>query len=432
LRNDFDLEIQRLFYITIACLFIGLISGELLFSLLLGAIVYIIWSLFQVRQLERWLSNSRTASIPDASGIWGNIFDHLSRDRKRQRKEKKRLKTVITRVETMTGALNDAVILLNNDQTISWLNKASRNLLNLRKTDVGSPITNFIRNPLWVHYLNTSDHSLPLVLPATHNIDQRLEFRLNHFGDGEGLLIVRDITRLYKLEQMRKDFVANVSHELRTPLTVISGYLETLDDSMEQAAKWKKPVQQMQQQASRMTTLINDLTMLSKLETDDVNNKQGVTHLLPLLKMVIDEAKTISGNKHHIIQLECSPEIGIIGNDRELHSAFSNLVLNAVKYSQENKQINVKASNNFTGGLDIKVIDHGLGIERRHIHRLTERFYRVDSSRSIETGGTGLGLAIVKHILARHDARLNISSRINQGSTFTAIFPKERLAQASQ
>jgi two-component system, OmpR family, phosphate regulon sensor histidine kinase PhoR len=427
LRNDFDLEVQRISFLTITCLFIGLIAGNILLILLLGCIAYIVWTLFQMRQLEHWLRNSRQLSVPDASGIWGNIFDHLSREKKRQLKEKKRLKTVINRVETMTASLNDAVILLSKEQTINWLNKSSRHLLNLKKTDVGNPITNFIRNPLWVKYLNEGDYRIPLTLPSSHDNEQRLEFRINLFGDGEGLLIVRDVTRLYKLEQMRKDFVANVSHELRTPLTVILGYLETLNDSLNPDERWKKPVQQMQEQASRMTTLINDLTMLSKLETDEINNKQMAVHLLPLLQMITDEARTVSGDKKHFITLECPQELRLIGNDRELHSAFSNLIMNAVKYSPPQKPIAIKVGKNFIGGVDVKVIDEGLGIEQHHINRLTERFYRVDSSRSIETGGTGLGLAIVKHILARHNARLNISSRINQGSTFTAIFPRERV-----
>lgn len=429
MRKDFSLEIQRLVIIAIACLVIGFVTHQFLLSFLLGSLVYIGWSLFQMHQLEDWLHDRQLSTIPDASGIWGNIFDLLSRDKKLQIKETKRLKNIINRVETMTSALNDAVILLDKNQCINWLNASSRDLLSLQQSDVGRPITNLIRNPLWVNYLNKGDHSLPLVLPSAENIEQRLEFRISHFGDGESLLIVRDITRLCKLEQMRKDFVANVSHELRTPLTVISGYLETLEDAMALDAPWKKPVQQMQQQATRMTALINDLTMLSILETEGLNKKQEAVNLLPLLQMIIDAAQTLSGENQHKLILECPTDISLIGNDRELHSAFSNLIMNAVKYSPPKKQITVSVAINDNAGVNVKVIDNGYGIEHHHIHRLTERFYRVDSSRSIDTGGTGLGLAIVKHILARHDAQLHITSRINQGSTFAAIFPEERVAE---
>ena len=431
MHNDFYLEIRRLSFLLVTCLITGLIIGELTNVLLFGCVLYIIWTLFQIRQLEHWLKDGKLSTIPDASGIWGKIFDHLSRNKKREVVEKKNLKQVIMRVEIMTAALNDAVILLNNDQTINWLNKASRRLLNLKKSDINRPITNFIRNPLFVTYLNEGDHEVPLVLPAINDVEQRLEFRLNYFGDNESLLIVRDVSRLYKLEQMRKDFVANVSHELRTPLTVILGYIETLNDSPLLHDKWIKPLQQMEQQGVRMNTLINDLTMLSKLETDKLHQTPSTVPLKPLLKMICDSATTISGEKNHTIDLCCDEQLAINGNDRELHSAFSNLIMNAVKYSPPNKKIIVDVTQNFTQGIDIKIIDEGIGIEAQHLHRLTERFYRVDSSRSIETGGTGLGLAIVKHVLARHDARLHVRSRINQGSTFIAMFPKQRVCSIS-
>lgn len=427
MQNNFTAEIQRLLFLGAISCFIGLIVDELLFIFLFFCLVYLCWHLHQIKKLEKWLRNSKLALLPDAGGIWGDIFDYLSRDKKRQLKEKKRLKTVINRVETMTSALNDAVILLDKDYTIGWLNKPSRSLLNLKRSDVGSPITNFIRHPSFVNYLYKGDHDIPLVLPAINNEEKRFEFRLNHFGDGEGLLIVRDASRLYRLEQMRKDFVANVSHELRTPLTVILGYLETLSDTQEENDPWKKPVQQMQQQATRMTTLINDLTMLSKLETEEINKQPIDVNILPLLRMIVDEVNTVHHQRKIDITVECPENWMINGSEKELHSAFSNLIMNAVKYSPPDRPVNVKVSKNFVGGIDVKVIDKGYGIEQQHIHRLTERFYRVDASRSIETGGTGLGLAIVKHILARHDARLNISSRINQGSTFSAIFPKSRV-----
>ena len=427
MHDNFSAEIRRLFFLTLFGLVVGLVGGEFLLSVFFTTVLYLFWHLYQVKKLDKWLRNNKLPSIPDADGIWAEIFDCLRRDKKRQLKEKRRLKAVINRVETMTGALSDAVVLLNPDYTIGWLNKPSRSLLNLRRADVGNPITNFIRHPVFVNYLQHGDHDIPLVLPASNNDEQRLEFRLNHFGEGEGLLIVRDASRLYKLEQMRKDFVANVSHELRTPLTVILGYLETLSDSQQTNDPWKKPVQQMQQQASRMKTLINDLTMLSKLETDEISKQQADVQIKPLLHMIVDEVKTIHHQRSVDITLDCPPKWSISGCEKELHSAFSNLVMNAVKYSSPGKLINISVNKNFVSGIDVKVEDNGYGIERQHLHRLTERFYRVDASRSIETGGTGLGLAIVKHILARHDARLHISSRINQGSTFSAIFPKERV-----
>ena len=423
MQNNFTAEIQRFLFLGAISCFIGLIVGELLFVFLFFCFVYLCWHLHQIKKLEKWLRNSKLALLPDAGGIWGDIFDYLSRDKKRQLKEKKRLKTVINRVETMTSALNDAVILLDKDYTIGWLNKPSRSLLNLKRSDVGSPITNFIRHPSFVNYLYKGDHDIPLVLPAINNEEKRFEFRLNHFGDGEGLLIVRDASRLYRLEQMRKDFVANVSHELRTPLTVILGYLETLSDTQEENDPWKKPVQQMQQQATRMTTLINDLTMLSKLETEEINKQPIDVNILPLLRMIVDEVNTVHHQRKIDITVECPENWMINGSEKELHSAFSNLIMNAVKYSPPDRPVNVKVSKNFVGGIDVKVIDKGYGIEQQHIHRLTERFYRVDASRSIETGGTGLGLAIVKHIINRHRGRFSVRSTRGEGSTFSVLLP---------
>ncbi len=427
MRNDFNLEIQRISFLLCICLFIGLIIEKLMAVLLIGCILYILWTLFQIYQLETWLRNSRLNNIPDASGIWGNIFDNLARDKKRQNKERKRLKAVIHRVETMTEALADAVILLEPDHSISWINKASQNLLRLKKSDIGDPITNFIRHPVFVNYINDSNFDEPLLLPAIGNIEQRLEVRLSLFGNKEGLMIVRDVTQLHRLEKMRKDFVANVSHELRTPLTVISGYVETLSDSNDVNSRWQKPLKQMQQQASRMTALINDLTMLSKLETEEINKSPAPVMLKPLLSMIVNEVVTVKKFNDRNINIHCEDNVMIMGNDRELHSALSNLILNAVKYSPADKPVTIDAHRNAFKELEIRVIDEGIGIEIHHIARLTERFYRVDSSRSIATGGTGLGLAIVKHILARHDARLLIVSEYKKGSAFTAIFPAARI-----
>lgn len=427
MRNDFNLEIQRISFLLCICFFVGLILGKLLTVLLIGCICYILWTLFQIYQLETWLKNSRLNSIPDASGIWGNIFDNLAKDKKRQNKERTRLKAVIHRVETMTEALDDAVILLEKDYSINWMNKASRKLLRLKKSDIGNPISNFIRHPLFVNYLNSNNYEEPLVLPAAGNIEQRLEVRISLFGNNEGLMIIRDVTQRHLLEKMRKDFVANVSHELRTPLTVISGYLETLSDSPNIDERWQKPFKQMQQQASRMTSLINDLTMLSKLETEGINKSPSSVAIAPLFTMIINEVTAVKDFNNRAVKLNCDNEWVIIGNDRELHSAFTNLITNALKYSPNDKPVTIDIHQNIFKELEVSVIDEGIGIEGHHISRLTERFYRVDSSRSIATGGTGLGLAIVKHILARHDARLTIKSEYKKGSTFSAVFPNSRI-----
>ncbi|MGH1484699.1 MAG: phosphate regulon sensor histidine kinase PhoR [Cellvibrionaceae bacterium] len=424
-------EIRRLILIVIIASVIGLIVDQLLITLLVTLLLYSIHHIKNLNLLVKWLQHRRLEDIHDTDGLWGRVFDLLGRHKRREIKDRNRLKAVIDRIDATTAALNDAVILLSNENTLNWWNKATEYLLDLKASDTGNSIINYIRNPLFVNYLESGDYSIPLTLPSPRHQDKQLEFQITRFGQGEALIIVRDITRIYKLEQMRKDFVANVSHELRTPLTVIRGYLETIEDSPDPALKENtmlhKALDQMQQQAARMTTMINDLTMLSKLETDSMSNSQQAVLLKPLLEMICTEARSISGDDKHQIILNCSDKISLLSNDRELHSAFSNLITNAVKYSPPEKTITISVTINLAGNLIVTVEDQGIGIEQQHISRLTERFYRVDASRSIQTGGTGLGLAIVKHILLRHDGRLQIESYYGKGSKFTCIFPEQRV-----
>lgn len=427
-------EIRRLIGFMLIAAIIGLILEQVLIVLLVSSLLYVAYHLKNLYLLVHWLQHPRLENLYDAEGMWGQALDHLSRSKRRELREKNRLKAVIDRVEATTSALNDAVILLDSDNSLNWWNQATERLLDLKQSDSGSSIINYIRHPQFVRYLESRDYAIPLTLPSPQHQEVQLEFQITQFGRGELLLVVRDITRIYKLEQMRKDFVANVSHELRTPLTVIRGYIETLEDSptpeLQENVHLQKALDQMHQQAARMTTMINDLTMLSKLETDPTSKSPQPVALKPLLKMICNEAQTISGDANHKITLECDKDISIIGNDRELHSAFSNLVTNAIKYSYPEKTITISAETNPSGQLSVTVEDQGVGIELEHISRLTERFYRVDASRSIQTGGTGLGLAIVKHILVRHDARLQIQSRYGQGSKFSCVFPSHRFNQA--
>ncbi len=222
---------------------------------------------------------------------------------------------------------------------------------------------------------------------------------------------------------MRKDFVANVSHELRTPLTVITGYLETLADNVEGVnPRWLRPLQQMQQQAERMQNLLNDLLLLAKLEATDYPSDSLPIQLEPLLTSIRNDAIALSANRQHQISLEVEPGLSLRGSEAELRSAFSNLAFNAVKYSPDGSSVCIRAWQD-AQGIHVAVQDSGIGIEARHIPRLTERFYRVDASRASTTGGTGLGLAIVKHVLLRHRGNLAISSSLGHGSLFSCHFP---------
>ena len=429
--NEVVTEIYRLIGVITLFALAGLLLGQLHLGITIGILLFLAYHLYNLHLLLNWLQYFRSQDIPDASGLWGRIYDRLSREKRRKSREKQYLKSIISRMEATTDALSEGVILLNQNNEIKWCNKASTRLLGIGTDDADNNIIHFIRNPLLTRYLESGDSPEPLTLPSPPPADMHLEFQLTRFGKGEGILVVRDITRIYRLEQMRKDFVANVSHELRTPLTVIRGYLETLGDSMDPALAsstlWQKALLQMQQQSERMTNLVNDLTMLSKLETDTIEKNQHKVSLAPLFDMICDEARTIGSQKEPLIHCHLDKKLAIIGNDRELYSAFSNLVNNAVQYSEPGKTITLKADQSTDGELIIAIKDQGIGIEQQHIDRLTERFYRVDPSRSIASGGTGLGLAIVKHILLRHDAHLKIDSTPGKGSVFSCVFPPQRV-----
>ncbi|MFT7222910.1 MAG: two-component system phosphate regulon sensor histidine kinase PhoR [Cellvibrionaceae bacterium] len=422
-------ECYRLLGILIGCALFGLLIGHVKVAVLLGLVSYLFYHLFTLNQLLNWLDRPELEEIPDKAGLWDRVFYKLSQAKRLEIREKKRLKSVIFQVESTTAALNDAIILLNCEEELAWWNAATVRLLDLKSNDLGSNIRNFIRNPRFINYLEAGDFIIPLPLPSLSNPDIQLEFQVTRFGQGETLLVVRDVTHIFKLEEIRKDFVANVSHELRTPLTVIRGYLETLEDSLkpDKLRHWSKAFTQMHQQAVRMSTLIDDLTILSRLETDTIQYRQKAIPLKLLLEIVSSEGRALGADKRQQIVLGCRDEVWINGDDRELHSAFSNLMSNAIKYSDPGTTVTITARALSNGDLVISVVDQGIGIEQRHISRLTERFYRVDQSRSIASGGTGLGLAIVKHILLRHDARLKIESQPGEGSIFSCLFPAARV-----
>jgi two-component system phosphate regulon sensor histidine kinase PhoR len=283
-------------------------------------------------------------------------------------------------------------------------------------------VTNLVRHPRFKDYFELPAHPEPLELISPVNDRMHLQFHITQYGNGEHLMLVRDITRMHQLEQMRKDFIANVSHELRTPLTVIAGYLETLLDNVDDVnPRWLRALQQMQQQGGRMQNLLNDLLLLAKLEATDYPSDNQPVAVDLLLLSIKGDAQALSNERNHRISLDADHNIRLKGSEAELRSAFSNLVFNAVKYTPDNGEIRVRwwADEH---GAHLSVQDSGIGIDAKHLPRLTERFYRVDSSRASNTGGTGLGLAIVKHVLLRHRARLDISSVPGKGSTFTCHF----------
>ncbi|HEX5843213.1 MAG TPA: phosphate regulon sensor protein PhoR, partial [Pseudomonas sp.] len=320
--------IRRLLLLVGACLLLGLLSGEYAWALVLGLAGYLGWHLNQLLRLHQWLRTRKgDEAPPDGYGLWGEVFDSIYHLQRRDQKARGRLQAVIDRVQESTAALKDAVIMLDRDGNLEWWNIAAEKLLGLKTPqDSGQQITNLVRDPRFIEYFEGHNYQEPLELPSPVSDRLRLQFHITQYGNREHLMLVRDITRLYQLEQMRKDFVANVSHELRTPLTVISGYLETLLDNVEDVnPRWLRALQQMQQQGGRMQSLLNDLLLLAKLEATDYPSDNQPVAVDLLLLSIKNDAQALSAERHHRISLEADPHLKLKGSEAELRSAFSNL-----------------------------------------------------------------------------------------------------------
>ncbi len=427
-RRGITVQLRWFVLILLLVLIIGSIAGFVTQFLIAYLVIYIVWMYFQMMQLVDWVTSVRHDGpiIHKFTGTWADIADEVTRLHNLYQKDKQRLQAVVRRIQNMTSALEDGVVLIDKKANIEWWNIVAQDFFEFQEVDNGQRLENIIRHPKFVKYFESEEYSDPLELEGLRREGQFLEFRVHPFGQGERLLVVREITRVKKLEQMRKDFVGNVSHELRTPLTVIRGYLETLIDLPNLPTPMEKALQQMVQQGQRMTNLINDLITLSRLETDSVDNDAEQVELAPLINTILSDARAINNSENHSLKRTGGEGIQLLGNSIQLRSAFSNLVFNAVKYSPKGCSVEVEVKM-LGNECIVSVIDDGVGIESKHLPRLTERFYRVDDGRATNMGGTGLGLAIVKHVLLRHDAELKVRSRLGKGSTFSCHFPIKRV-----
>jgi two-component system phosphate regulon sensor histidine kinase PhoR len=384
--------------------------------------------LANLSQLEQWLRDPRVEALPVGSGRWEQAFSHLSRLMRRQSQMEGRLMERIQRFEAAGAAMPETVVVLDEDNRIRWCNPKAAQYLGLDPArDVGQQVGYLVRQPSFVDYLQRADFSQPLLLrlspPGLGEVSLSMQFV--PYGESEKLLLGRDVTRWEKLETTRRDFVANVSHELRTPLTVLNGFLETLIDLRRPDPEMtRRSLELMSQQTTRMNRLVEDLLTLSRLESTHSPSKDEPVDVPDLCEHLLQDALALSGGRHEI-RLHGELQDGLHGSQDELRSAFGNLVSNAIRYTPPGGLIELRW---WLRGSEpvFSVSDTGIGIESQHIERLTERFYRVDRSRSRETGGTGLGLAIVKHVLQRHQAHLEVQSEPGKGSTFSAVFPADR------
>jgi two-component system, OmpR family, phosphate regulon sensor histidine kinase PhoR len=408
---------------------VGWLFGNPWGGLACALALHLAWVLANLFRLEWWLRNRNYADPPDVGGVWGEIIAQIVRLHRRKRFHKQRFVQLMRQLQRSTAALPDGVVILNAQREIVWFNRMAARLLNLRRTaDLGMRVENLLRAPEFVRYLAGQDYSNPVVVRTTTGEDGFLSLQVAPYGDGQLLLLVRDVSRQMRLEAVRRDFVANASHELRSPLTVISGYLETLAQDPVLDAELKGPVAEMRRQAERMTAIIRDLIELSRLEeTDEVVGGEPVD--VAALAALLRKDVLARPARPKDVRVKVESQSRLLGDEPEIHSAFSNLVDNAAKYTGADGALEIRWSVDEDGG-HFAVSDTGIGIPPEHIPRLTERFYRVDAGRSRATGGSGLGLAIVKHVLQRHGATLEVQSTLGAGSTFTCHFPPERIAAA--
>jgi two-component system phosphate regulon sensor histidine kinase PhoR len=420
--------LARLAGILIAGLGVGLLFGPIWAWLLAAACLYLGWQLLNLHRLDRWLRLRSQIDPPNLGGIWGDIIGQVVRLHRRKQFHKQRLVQLYRELRRSTAALPDGVIILSSQNEIVWFNRQAARLLGLKRpVDVGLRVDNLIRSPEFVRYLHADDFSVPVVIRPPVHADLHLALQLVPYGAGQFLLLVRDVTRQMRLEATRKDFVANASHELRTPLTVISGYLDTLADDPSIDEAWAEPIKDMRAQAQRMNTIISDLLELSRLESTDGEAPREPIDVPVLLKRLHRDALA-RVNRPRQVSLDLESEDGLYGSLQEIESAFTNLLVNGLKYTMSDGTVRMRWWTDVEGAY-FSVIDNGIGIPAEHIPRLTERFYRVDAGRSRDRGGSGLGLAIVKHALQRHGGSLEVQSTEGKGSTFTCHFPPQRVWQ---
>jgi two-component system, OmpR family, phosphate regulon sensor histidine kinase PhoR len=392
---------------------------------LVTLLIFIVLHIFWIHKLNKWIESPSLKNLPNGTGIWENIFAKLYRTYRQQKKSQTQLTTTLDQFNQAAEAINDGIIAVNEDNEILWSNKKAQKMFNInRKKDYNQPISYIFRNTDLSSYLLKEDYEKSInIHNPTNKID--IEIKATFFGDNHKLITCRDLTLLNKAENLRKDFVSNFSHELKTPLTVISGFLETLEDQKTIDAESKKIISLMSKQAFRMKKLIDDLLLLSNVESDYLRNRSEKIIIKDMFRKIKTEVTLVNQEKHNIIY-SINNEINIYGSISEVYSAFMNILTNAIRYSGDAGEIKV-SWNKINNDAIFEVTDNGIGIPEEHLTRITERFYRVDEDRSRESGGTGLGLSIVKNVMSQHQGDVRIASEINTGSSFKLIFPSERI-----
>jgi two-component system phosphate regulon sensor histidine kinase PhoR len=424
----------RLIVITLITAIVSWVIGEA-FSAIVGwmtAVIFLalllIHQLWHASKLTVLLLSPSYGEVPVAMGIWGEIYYRLHKLVKGWRDQVLEVEQQHQRFIQAIQASPNGVVMLNEDDQIEWCNAIAEKHFGLNaRRDAMQRITHILRKPAFVQYIIRQNYREPVKLTGMGDFEQfSLEVQIFPYGDKQKLVLSQDISQIEKTDAMRRDFVANVSHELKTPLTVLAGFLETVSELDLNEQERDRYLEMMSVQTGRMKTLVEDLLTLAKLEGNPEPPISQVVNMPNMLARLKLDAEGLSQGKHQI-SFDQNSDKNILGDDLELYSAFSNLVSNAVRYTPEGGKVCVTWAQ-IGEEIELCVSDTGPGIAAEHIPRLTERFYRVDRSRSRETGGTGLGMAIVKHVINRHHGELKIESTVGVGSRFCLVFPKQRIA----
>jgi two-component system phosphate regulon sensor histidine kinase PhoR len=409
---------------------LGTAAHATLLSMLAGAVVavaaLVVRDSWRGQSLMEWLRGPQTTQAPRDTGFWGELGYRTERALRSRdltiRQEQERLGQFLSAIE----ASPNGVMLLDANDQIEWCNHLAAEHFGLDpERDRRQRVTNLVRMPAFVAHLQGGDFDDAVVFPGPLG-RSTLSVMVRPYGDGQKLVLTQDITERERAEAMRRDFVANVSHEIRTPLTVLAGFVETLQRLPLTEVERHRVLTLMQQQTDRMQSLVGDLLTLAKLEGSPRPAADRWLTVSELMQQALRDAEALSAGRH-VIELSGGDDAEIAGSDSELHSAVGNLVNNAVRYTPEQGRIQLRFSWRSDGGAELTVTDSGIGIAREHLARLTERFYRVDGSRSRDTGGTGLGLSIVKHVAQRHGGEIDVQSEPGKGSTFRLVFPALRV-----
>ncbi len=402
----------------------GLVFGGLEIWILAVLAAYLVHHLSRLFLLWRWLRRRRTEEPPDFGGVWGDVVALVTRIYRRKQFHKRRIVQLFREFRRLTTAMPDGVVVLNREREILWFNRNAMTLLGLRrKVDFGQRIDNLVRHPDFVRYLQSNDYALPVVVRSPLAADVHLSLHLVAYGEGQRLLLARDVTRQIRLEAMRKDFVANASHELRSPLTVIAGYLDTMTDDPGMDPSWRGPLEEMRRQAERMRAVVDDLLELSRLEAAGSEAEEAIVDVAGMLALMRKDVLAQEPRPREVV-LRLDSDAKLLGSEAELHSVFSNLIGNAVKFTSRGE---IEIGCETTGTpvscgseveLHVWVHDTGIGIDTAKQSVVFEAFAQADTSTTRRFGGTGLGLAISRKLCRLMGGEISVVSEAGRGSDF--------------